>query len=90
MLFKQTHQGDITPIGLSIRKKDRDYTAQIQIRVPILIWWRKGYDISWDEFWTGWWALHLFVSLDKGHGLMFGIRLALGWVWLGKTVETAL
>lgn len=54
-----------------------------RLLLPIFPMWRRGYDVSWDQFITGWWWCSLGISLEvlshgsRAHGMC--VRLTWGW-----------
>ncbi len=82
-LISTTFEGQSIPWGLSMRAGHKEFAWCVHFRLPVLLWWRRGYDINWDEFYSGWWSLNLFLSFDKYIWQMLGLRFAYGWTYIG-------
>lgn len=55
------------------------YAKSAQFRMPILIWYRRGYEVCEDSFKTGFWRFEILLSLDIFRRCGMGLRLNYGW-----------
>lgn len=61
-------QGHRVPCGLT------SFRDGYRIRVPVLKWWRRGYDIATDRFIEGWWCYSVCIRLER-----FKVSAHAGW-----------
>lgn len=68
-----TPPGEIVPLGLS-----RFYLGY-RLRLPVLVWLRRGYQIEWDEMASGWWRFEICLRIERS-----SITLRWGWSLLRR------
>jgi len=81
--MRQLNEGERFPIGISwaINRYVPKPNKSFFLRIPLLVWKIRQYDISIDEMRHGWHVFNIVIRIDtfiaKGTGI--GLRVSNGW-----------